>query len=368
MTLGLHRVSLPFHITGRNHYSMTSLYTLFLVLLINIVRQPDTVQVIGTGRHPAVETDPAGGIHVVFGRGAVLYYTTSADGHIFSKPLVVDSLPGLHLGASRGPQIAATNRSVVITAIDKTGNVWSYTLDRPTGQWRRPVQVTDEPDKAKEGFVALTAGPENGYSAIWLDLRGNQQNKLMGAQSIDGGRTWSANRLVYASPDGTICECCQPSIVRRGQLVAVLFRNFIAGSRDMYLLRSTDGGSSFGKAEKLGDGTWPLNACPMDGGGLYMTPEGILSTVWRRADTLFSARPGQTERKLGPGKNAKIISTKKGDYIAFQRDGRVWIIVPGQPEALPVGEGGYPKLLRLANDRILCLWERAGLVVSTVVG
>ena len=346
---------------------MMHLYSLFVMFILNVLSPPDTGQVIGTGKHPSVETDPVGGIHVVFGRGTVMYYTTSTDGRTFSRPTVVDSLPGLHLGASRGPQIAATTRSVVVTAIDKAGNVWGYTLDRKTGRWQKAVHVTDMPDIAKEGFVALTAGPDDAYTAIWLDLRGNQKNKLMGSHSTDGGRTWSANRLVYDSPAGTICECCQPSIVSRGQSVAVMFRNYIAGSRDMYLLRSTDGGRTFGKAEKLGEGTWQLNACPMDGGGLYVAPDGALSTVWRRADKLFTARPNQTEAEVGTGKNAKIVSTKKGDYVAFQRDGRVWVSAPGQIEARSIGEGGFPKLVRLANDQVICLWEQAGSVVTTFI-
>ena len=332
-----------------------SMMTLFL---------PDRAeaQQIGVGIHPAAGTDPTGGVHVVFGRGQTILYTTSADGNAFMKPVVVDSLSGLHLGASRGPQIAATTRSVVITAIDKGGNVWAYVLDRNTGRWQNRVRVTDVPDVAKEGFVALTAGPDDTYNAVWLDLRGNRQNKLVGACSVDGGRTWSANRVLYQSPDGTVCECCQLSVVSEGKNVVIMFRNFLNGSRDMHLLRSTDGGQTFGRAEKLGEGTWKLNACPMDGGGLFMAPGGAVSTIWRRSDKLFTARPGQAETEVGTGKNAKIVSTKRGDYVVFQQAGHVWAIEPGQSQPTDIGEGAYPKLTLLPNDRVLCLWEQTGTV------
>ena len=99
----------------------------------------------------------------------------------------------------------------------------------------------------------------------------------------------------------------------------------------MYLLKSDDGGKSFGKAQKLGDGTWKLNACPMDGGGLYMDPKGAVSTVWRRADKLFIDRPGQPETELAAGKNAKIVTTSKGDYVVFQQAGQLWVVTPGHP-------------------------------------
>ena len=129
-----------------------------------------------------------------------------------------------------------------------------------------------------------------------------------------------------------------------------MFRNFLNGSRDMYLLESTDGGKTFGKARKLGEGTWKLNACPMDGGGLFMTPNGAVSTVWRRADTLFTARPGQPETALTTGKNAKIVTTPKGNYIVFQREGQIWTITPDQPTPAAMAPGGYPKLTLITQQ------------------
>lgn len=340
---------------------MNSLYSL-LLLWMNILTPLVTEQTIGTGLHPAVGTDPAGAVHVVFGRGETILYTTAADATAFAEPVPVATLPGLHLGASRGPQIAATGRTVVITAIDKAGNVWAYTLDRSTGKWQKGVAVTDVPDVAKEGFVALAAGPDNSYNAVWLDLRGDKRNKLAGARSTDGGRTWSPNRILYQSPDGTICECCQPSMVSRGQTVAIMFRNFLSGSRDMYVLKSTDDGRTFGTAQKMGEGTWKLNACPMDGGGLFMAPDGTISTVWRRSDKLFTDQPGRPEVEIGAGKNAKIVTTDKGDYVVFQRDGRLWALTPGQAQPVAIGEGTYPKLTLLPGNRVLCLWEQTGTV------
>lgn len=234
---------------------MNYLLALLTLLLVLFLPQREESQAIGEGVHPAAATDPAGGVHVVFGRGETILYAASADGGGFTKPVRIDSLPGLHLGASRGPQIAATAQSVVITAIDKAGRVWAYALDRSTGRWQQRVAVTDAPDVAKEGFVALAAGSAGSYNAVWLDLRGNRRNKVAGARSTDGGRTWSANRVLYQSPDGTVCECCQLSVVSRGNSVAVMFRNFLGGSRDMYLLTSADGGQTFGRAEKMGEGT-----------------------------------------------------------------------------------------------------------------
>ena len=332
---------------------------LSLLMLMNWLVSPGliTSQQIGMGRHPSVATDSAGGIHVVYGQGNTIFYVTSGRDERFSTPVRIDSLLGLHLGASRGPQIAATSQSVVITAIDKLGNVWAYSLNRATHQWQPRVRVTDVPDIAKEGFVALTAGGDNSYYAVWLDLRNDKRNKIVGARSVDGGRTWAANRVLYQSPDRTVCECCQLSVVAQEQHIAIMFRNFLNGSRDMYLLQSTDSGKTFGKAEKLGEGTWKLNACPMDGGGLFMASTGAIATVWRRDKKLFSARPGRAEVELAEGKNAKIVSTKKGDYVVFQQEGQVMVITPEQPQPKMIATGGYPKLTLLPTGNVLCLWE-----------
>ncbi|GAB2541535.1 sialidase family protein [Spirosoma aerophilum] len=328
---------------------------------------PTTGKVVGQGIQPSIATDPGGMAHIVYGKGEVIYYTTSGNGNSFEPAVRVDSLPGLHLGATRGPQIATTKQSVLLTALDKSGNVWAYTLNRSTGKWQKRIRINDVNDVAKEGLMAVTAGPANEYTAIWLDLRGDKRNKLVGAHSTDGGQTWQPNQILYQSPDGTICECCQVSAVSRGKQVALMFRNFLNGSRDMYLLRSADGGKTFGKVEKLGEGTWKLNACPMDGGGLDIDANGSISTVWRRADKLYTARPGQPETEIVGGKNPRIVTTKQGDYIVYQQAGQLWVITPKQPQPTVLGTGGYAKLTRLANDRVMCLWEQEGTIRATII-
>ncbi|SOD80518.1 exo-alpha-sialidase [Spirosoma fluviale] len=343
------------------------LITLYVLVTGFIKPAPIASTEIGKGIHPSVGMDEHGTAHIVYGQGEVLYYTTLSMDNQAESTVRLDSLPGLHLGASRGPQIAVSNQSVVIIALDKAGNVWAYSQRRDTRKWQKRIRVNDVPDIAKEGFVALTAGPDNSYNAGWLDLRNNERNKLAGARSTDGGRSWSVNTILYQSPDGTICECCQVSAVSQGKHVAFMFRNFLNGARDIYLIQSTNGGQSFGTAEKLGQGTWPLKACPMDGGGLAIGPDGIISTVWRRADKLFTAHPGQPEVERATGKNPKIAATRKGDYIVFQQAGQLWAILPGQTQPVSLGPGAYAKLTRFTNDRVLCLWEQEGTIRATMI-
>src|SRR4029450_4736158 len=105
--------------------------------------------------------------------------------------------------------------------------------------------------------------------------------------SRDGGASWSANYVVYESPSGTVCQCCHPSVaVSTDGIIHVLFRNALEGSRDVYVVRSEDGGRTFVAANRLGLGTWKLEGCPMDGGGLAVDGTGAVATIWRRDQTV----------------------------------------------------------------------------------
>ena len=205
-------------------------------------------------------------LHLVYGNADKLMYTFSGDkGQSFSSPELAGFLPDLVASATRGPQIASTANGVVIIAANDSGNIFSYIRDS-SGKWKRTARLNDVDTTDKEGFVGLSSDKEDNLFAIWTDLRGDHHNKIFGARSKDGGKTWMKNILVYASPDGSVCECCKPSIVMNGKNVFVMFRNWLAGNRDLYLIRSSDGGENFGQAEKLGNGSWRLNGCPMDGG------------------------------------------------------------------------------------------------------
>jgi hypothetical protein len=81
--------------------------------------------------------------------------------------------------------------------------------------------------------------------------------------------------------------------------IHVQWRNALAGSRDMYVATSSDGGKSFGKASKLGSGTWPLNACPMDGGSIAALGEQF-TTVWRREKSVYLFADSHREERLLP--------------------------------------------------------------------
>lgn len=271
-----------------------------------------SVETVGSGHLPVILADAQGVFYLVYGQDSTIYYTTTNNpASTFTKPMAVATLPNLVAGAKRGPQIAIAGQSVVITAVDRLGDIYAYSLNRHNGKWSPAVRINDVPAIAKECFQAITGTSAGVIHSVWLDLRGDQHNKIVGSTSYDGGRSWSTNRVIYQSPDGSVCECCKVSVAAQGNDVYVQFRNWLGGSRDLYLAHSTNGGLSYISPQKLGLGTWKLNACPMDGGAVVLSPMGQPVTTWRRENTLYTCVPGHEESSIGTGKNVTMAKGKK---------------------------------------------------------
>jgi hypothetical protein len=303
---------------------------------------------------PNLARDNAGTIHLVYGNGDTIIYSYSSDnGKNFTSPVIISIVSNLASSHMRGPQIAATSNSWVVTACNDMGNIFSFTKDE-TNKWSQAVRVNDVDTIAKENLMALSADDNNAF-AVWLDLR-DGHNRIYGAKSIDGGKSWSKNILVYASPDTTVCECCKPSVVVRGNNIYVMFRNWLDGNRDLYLIQSSDGGNSFGQAQKLGNGSWPLNGCPMDGGGLVINKNGNAETVWNRKGTIYACEPGKEEKKLGEGKNCTMELVNGKNVYAWVTNGHVIVMKP-QGMKKDLGQGQLPILKAVNNEHVLCVFE-----------
>jgi hypothetical protein len=288
-----------------------------------------------------VSTD--GTVHLTFGVGDKVHYTSNAKG-TFDSSSIAFNVPNLSLGMRRGPRIAATKNAIVITAIGgvqgkgKDGDVQAYRSDDQGKTWMEPTRVNDVAASAREGLHALTVTDAGVLWCVWLDLRSNK-TELYASKSSDGGNTWSKNQMVYRSPDGSVCECCHPSIAAHGNSIHVLFRNSLAGNRDMYLVSSDDNGETFGGAIRLGVQSWELNACPMDGGMLAIAPSSEVVTAWRRKGTIFTTdAKAKLETNVGDGQQPWITANQKGSYVAWIENpsGTLMVKLPGAAEAIPL--------------------------------
>ncbi len=276
-------------------------------------------------KEPQIAIDTDRRVYIAYGMGNALYLSVSENqGKSFSNPVMIGEAGQLSLGMRRGPRITAHQGVLTVSAVygakgkGQDGDILAWkSLDRGK-TWSKPVRVNDVEGSAREGLHAMAVGPDGTLACTWLDLR-EKGTTLYLSTSKDGGSTWSANVLAYRSPSGTICECCHPSLAfgLKGRLW-IMFRNSLAGARDMYLFSTDDLGKKFTDAQKLGQGTWMLNACPMDGGSLSIDKKGQPYTCWRRENGVFStSADGTKETSVSPGQQPWAALGRQGPHVMW---------------------------------------------------
>jgi len=319
---------------------------------------------------------------MAFGAGGAIYFSASHDaGKTFSPAVKVSEAAIVPLNRHRGPRIAISRNTIVISAVmgqtlsreqhahglPSDGDLVAWRSRDEGRTWSKGAIINDVPGAPTEGLHSLASAENGNLFAAWLDKRSGKGTKLYGARSTDSGLTWSKNVLIYDSPEGTICECCHPSVAMdsTGQIV-VMWRNWLDGSRDMYLARSSDG-RVFSKPEKLGTGTWKLNACPMDGGGMAMQ-HGRVVTAWRRDHEIFLASPGAAEQAIGEGVDVAISSGTKGLYAVWTTPAGIRAVSPGHSSSTLISPtGSFPSVIALPSGSAVAAWEDDGKIsVATV--
>lgn len=311
--------------------------------------------IVATGSMPNMTIDKSNNVYIVYGTGDSIMYLSSTDkGKSFTSPSLIAVLPGLFASAMRGPQIAATDNGLIVTACTVKGNIFSF-KQQASRKWTKAIRVNDVDEVAKEALMGLSADGLKVF-AVWLGVKNPKGQDVYGAKSVDGGKTWSKNLLVYASPESTVCECCKPSVVVKGEKVYVMFRNFLEGNRDLYIVQSNNAGRSFEGAQKLGVGNWKLKGCPMDGGGLVINNSGIPQTVWRREGKIYASSVGNPEKEIGVGRGCTLATVNNKNVYAWTENGDVVLLNPqGQKRVL--GKGSQPIIKTLNNDQVICVWE-----------
>ncbi|MGF7079079.1 hypothetical protein [Mucilaginibacter sp. UYCu711] len=164
--------------------------------------------------------------------------------------------------------------------------------------------------------------------------------------------------MIYQSPDQHVCECCKPSIAVNGSSVAIMFRNWLNGSRDLYVTRSSDNGLTFAAAQKTGIDTWKVNGCPMDGGGLRISPANAVQTVWQRKGNIYYATSNKPETYLAKGRTCSISGSGTNPLITYQNRDTLNMIAFPQKTPRMVGTGGYLKAVPVNSAANLFVWEQ----------
>jgi hypothetical protein len=315
--------------------------------------------VIGSGEQPQISLDKQGVIRIVFGQKDEIFCVTSSDkGNTFSDPVLVAKVSQMHLGMGRGPQIASSNHFSIITAMDQEGNIHWFQLENSSKEWQKMSTVNDVNGSAPEGLMSIAADQNDHFYAVWLDTRTGKKNQIYFSSLSKNKNHWAPNILAYQSPDGHVCECCKPSIAVQQSQVAIMFRNWVNGSRDLYLLRSSNNGKSFNPVQKLGMDTWKLNGCPMDGGSVAFNASNFVQTVWQRQGSIFYCEPGKPEVKVGEGRIPGISEVSGNAVVTMQTKDTVKMVSLTNNKETIVGNGSFLKSITLPDSKLLCVWQQ----------
>jgi hypothetical protein len=296
-------------------------------------------------------------VAMVFGSGNAIWFARSDNnGRTFQPPVMVTEMPKLALGRHRGPRVAISGDAILVTAIGQLGDLFCWHSTDRGRTWSQAAVINDQPTSAREGLHAMATDGSGHVAVVWLDDRTGKGKRLYAAFSNYTGVAWSHNVLLYESPSGSICECCHPSIVPMGNgEFAVMWRNSIAGSRDFYVMRIR-GGKPESEAVKQGSGTWKLNACPMDGGGLAVR-NGEIWSAWRREHDVYLVEPGKPETRLGAGENIALAVSAKGAYAVWSSARGIEALLPGATRTVIAETGAFPSLVTLPDGAVLAAWE-----------
>jgi hypothetical protein len=309
------------------------------------------------------ELAASGGIvAMTFASGESIWLAQSRDGgRTFGAPTKVADLPKMLAGRHRGPRVVIDGNTMLVSAIPAGSDLFCWRSTDGGRSWSKPTIVNDKPTAAREGLHAMASDGHGHLAAAWLDDRLPGGKRLWGAFSNDAGATWSKNVQLY---EGTICECCHPSLVSLGNGdFAVMWRNKLDGSRDFYVMRLHDGKPN-GKPVKQGEGTWKLDACPMDGGSIAVR-NGEIVTAWRREHDIYLARQGKPEVKLGPGMDVSMAANAKGEYAIWTDAGAIDAMLPGAAKPTRIADhGAFPNIIALPDGAMLAAWEENGAIAT----
>jgi len=147
--------------------SKQRLRTILTTFLLGVCHSGFSQSEIGGGEQPHLSLDSKGIIRLVYGQGDKIFYSHSKDhGLSFSKPFLVAEVTKMHLGMTRGPQLASSKDYSIVTAMDQKGNIHAFQLDHKTEKWNSIKDVNDAEGSAPEGLMSITADDVNHFYVV----------------------------------------------------------------------------------------------------------------------------------------------------------------------------------------------------------
>jgi hypothetical protein len=276
---------------------------------------------------------------VVFGKNGGNLHVARWNGSGFGTPVAILPTGMLtYLATWTGPDIAAHGDTVIATfkalPFDE-GKVYAVRSTDGGITFSDTIRVDDhETGRAWMPAINMDA---NGNPVInYMVFEGSGSDpRYMITHSSDAGLTYSPGFAASSVNSGETCDCCPAEVAIDGNRQALLYRNNITDTRDIYAAYSTDGGATFPTGENMEELFWHVTSCPSTG------PHGQFF-----GDSLYIA----SASKVSGSYRIYIGSAEATTSLTFQHQ------VSPVPPVNTNGAQNYPRISG-ENDTIVLVWE-----------
>jgi hypothetical protein len=248
------------------------------------------------GIQPEVAVGSDGTVHLVYFKGdpskGDLFYAKSRDGLNFSNPIRVNSIEGtaVAIGNIRGARIALGRLGSVYVAWNGSAKLGNPASGRTPMLFStlNPTHTAFEPERnlihtayGIDGGGGIAADQQGRVYVFWHapipGKRGEEFRRVWVTRSEDDGTSFEPERIAWDQPTGT-CGCCSlNAFADKAGRIYVLFRSaHEIVHRDMYLLESTDHGSTFRGSDIS---KWNLSYCAMSSEA-FVSASGETFAAW----------------------------------------------------------------------------------------
>lgn len=313
---------------------------------------------------PAVQYDAAADrLHLLYLDGQDVFHVESADGGAsFGAAQRVNDRPKFaNGGLFRGPELALGGGTLHA--------IWySRAYEAKLDQSQQGVMYTRRgADGAFEPSRSPAGEPSDGYSLavrerqVSLAWHNGEQLKLL--RSDDGGQSFGAAVKLDALP----CECCVTSQqITPDGAVLLAFRDRTDDRRDMYLTQVERAGPA--RKLKLDVQSWVIKACPISGSTLLLGARAA-TVVWERDGRVLLARVALPDWQrgepldLGAGKYPIVLDNGRALLTAWV-EGKELRWKRFDPARMGVLDEG--RIARTVSDRAAGTVSRGGEFVLVV--
>jgi hypothetical protein len=280
------------------------------------------------------------------GSDGVLHLRSEGPGGVITSSLA-DPLGGVEPHGEAPPVVASGGAGVVyaLYTVGKEGEgrfpksaLRFARSDDAGATWSEPVSVNEGEAFGSHNFHSLLAGPDGRVYAAWLsNVRGASAVWLRA--STDGGRTWDAARAIHEAPT---CPCCRTALAldADGTLYAAWRKIFDGDVRDIAIIASRDGGTTWAEPVKPRDDAWVFDGCPHAGPSMRVAEDGAVHIAWWTGKTGAAGVWYATSRDHGASWTSQPIDTAQRSapahvQLALSRTGTVVVVWDDGKQARP---------------------------------